>query len=99
MFIEGMTPQPLPKETQASAPSEAREEAKLQDACQQFEQLFLTQMMAQMRKTVPKGGMFSGGQQEEMFSGMLDQERAKAWSQEGGIGLANMLFQQMKQNL
>lgn len=98
MFIEGMTPQPLKKEAQA-APSSRREEAKLQQACSQFEELFLTQMMAQMRKTVPKGGMLSGGQQQEMFNGMLDQERAKAWAQEGGIGLANMLFQQMKKNL
>lgn len=98
MFIEGLTPQPLNKEAQA-APSQAREEAKLQEACQQFEQLFLGQMLAQMRKTVPKGSMMGGGQSEEMFNGMLDQERAKVWAQEGGIGLANMLFQQMKQNL
>ena len=98
MFIEGMTPQPLRKEASA-APSNRKEEAKLQQACSQFEELFLTQMMTQMRKTVPKGGMLSGGQQQEMFNGMLDQERAKAWAQEGGIGLANMLFQQMKQNL
>lgn len=98
MFIEGLTPQPLNKEAQA-APSQAREEAKLKEACQQFEQLFLNQMLAQMRKTVPKGTMMGGGQSEEMFNGMLDQERAKVWAQEGGIGLANMLFQQMKQNL
>ena len=78
MFIEGMTPQPLPQEAQTAAPSQAKEEAKLKQACQQFEELFLTQMMAQMRKTIPKGGMMGGGQQEEMFSGMLDQERAKA---------------------
>lgn len=98
MFIEGMTPQPLPKETSV-APSRAREEAKLEQACQQFEEMFLHQMLAQMRKTVPKGGMLGGGEKEEMFQGMLDQERAKNWAQEGGIGLANMLFQQMKQNL
>ncbi len=98
MFIEGMSPQPLRQEASA-APSQAKEEARLKKACQEFEQLFLTQMMAQMRKTVPKGGVLSGGQQEEMFQGMLDKERAKSWAQEGGVGLANMLFQQMKQQL
>lgn len=98
MFIEGLTPQPLNKQAE-TGPSQAREEAKLQEACQQFEQLFLNQMLSQMRKTVPKGGLLDGGQSQEMFNGMMDQERAKVWAQEGGIGLANMLFQQMKQQL
>lgn len=98
MFIEGLTPEPLKGQVDA-APSHARREARLHHACQAFEQLFLQQMLAQMRKSVPKGGMFGNSQQEKMFSGMLDQQRAKIWSQEGGIGLANMLFQQMKKDL
>ncbi|MBI3926731.1 MAG: rod-binding protein [Armatimonadetes bacterium] len=97
-MIEGLTPQPIKQEA-ALSPSRAAEENKLQEACQQFEALFLTQMMAQMRKTVPQGGLLDGGQQQEMFMGMLDQERAKMWSQEGGIGLANMLFNQMRKTL
>ncbi|RMD86661.1 MAG: flagellar biosynthesis protein FlgJ [Candidatus Dadabacteria bacterium] len=98
MHIEGLTPNPISKDV-AAAPSKAAEEAKLKKACQQFEALFLSQMMAQMRKSIPKGGLFGGGQEQEMFMGMLDEERAKAWAQDGGVGLANMLFQQMRKNL
>ena len=97
MQIEGLTPDPLPKAA-AIGPSAAHEEAKLQEACKQFETLFLNQMMAQMRKTVGSSGFMGGGQTEEMFQGMLDEERAKNWAQEGGVGLANILFQQMKSN-
>ncbi|MEW6277557.1 MAG: rod-binding protein [Candidatus Eremiobacterota bacterium] len=99
MQIEGLTPLPLRQAAQ-EAPSKAGEEARMKQACQEFEQLFLTQMLAQMRSSVPKSDVFGGGgSQEEMFQGMLDQERAKAWAQEGGIGLANLLFQQMKETL
>jgi flagellar protein FlgJ len=97
MQIEGFTPEPLPKAATSSAPSQAQDEAKLQEACKQFETLFLTQMFAQMRKSAGSSGLTGGGQSEEMFQGMLDEERAKNWSQEGGVGLANLLFQQMKQ--
>lgn len=96
MGIEGLNPLPLRNAAAEQTPSKEADQAKLKTACQDFEQLFLTQMLQQMRSSIPKDGMLGGGQQEEMFNGMLDQERAKAWSQDGGIGLANLLFQQMK---
>ena len=61
--------------------------------------MYLSQMFQQMRKASKAGGAEGGGQQEDMFQGMLDNERAKSWAQEGGVGLANLLFQQMKQSL
>ena len=100
-MIEGFNPLPL-NHASEQTPGRAREEARLKDACQQFEQMYLTQMFTQMRKSAKMGGgegMMGGGQEQEMFNGMLDQERAKNWSQEGGVGLANLLFQQMKKTL
>jgi peptidoglycan hydrolase FlgJ len=101
MQIEGFNPQPL-RDAGENTPGKAKEEAKLKEACQQFEQMYLSQMFTQMRKASKIGGgesMLGGGQEQEMFTGMLDQERAKTWSQEGGVGLANLLFQQMRKNL
>lgn len=98
MFIEGMSHLPVSKQA-AEGPSQAKEEAKLKEACQQFEEMFLTQMMKQMRKSAPKGGLFKGGQAQKQFEGMLDQERAKAWASDGGVGMAQMLFEQMKKNM
>lgn len=101
MQIEGFNPEPL-RQASENTPGRAKEEAKLKDACQQFEQMYLAQMFTQMRKASKMGGgegMLGNSQGEEMFTGMLDQERAKTWSQEGGVGLANLLFQQMKKTL
>lgn len=95
MQIEGFTPEPLAKAASSPSPSQAQDEAKLMDACKQFETLYLTQMLGQMSKT-GGSGLMGGGQGEEMFQGMLNEERAKSMAQDGGIGLANILFQQMK---
>lgn len=98
MMIEGMSPLE-PSKQAAEGPGKAKEEAKLQDACQQFEKMFLTQMMKQMRKAGPKGGMFGKAAGSDQFADMLDQERAKQWSQNGGVGLAQMMFEQMKKQM
>lgn len=98
MFIEGMSPLPMNQQA-AAGPSQAAEENKLKEACQQFEEMFLTQMMKQMRKTAPGGGLFGGSQSEKQFEEMLDQERAKSWSADGGVGMAQMMFEQMKKNM
>ena len=98
MQIDGFDSLPL-KQASENTPGRAREEGKLKDACKQFEEMYLSQMFQQMRKASKAGGAEGGGQQEDMFQGMLDNERAKSWAQEGGVGLANLLFQQMKQSL
>jgi flagellar protein FlgJ len=98
MQIEGFESLPL-KQAAEKTPGRAREEAKLDGACKQFEEMYLSQMFQQMRKSSGKSKESGGGEQEEMFQGMLDNERAKTWAQEGGVGLANLLFQQMKQSL
>ena len=98
-MIQGMSPFNDPSKQAAAGPSKAGEEAKLQEACQQFEQMFLTNMMKEMRKAGPKGGMFGNSAGSDQFADMMDQERAKEWSQNGGVGLASMLFEQMKNQM
>jgi peptidoglycan hydrolase FlgJ len=98
-MIQGMSPFNEPGKQAAAGPSQAGEEAKLQEACQQFEEMFLTQMMKQMRKAGPKGGVFGKSAGSDQFADMMDQERSKQWSQNGGVGLASMLFEQMKQQM
>ena len=95
MEIRGMIPREIQKAAEM-APSHKQEDAKLKDACKQFESLFLTQLFTQMRKSIPKTKLMGEGKDEEMFGSMLDQERAKAWAQADGIGLANLLYQQMR---
>ena len=76
--------------------SKKKELSKLKDACSEFESIFMHQMLKEMRKTVdPKNSLVYGGQAEEIFSDMLDQERAK----EMKIGLGDMMFRQLSQSI
>ena len=95
MRIEGMRPQNTAKETQ-NLQSEAREDKKLKDVCQQYEALFLNQLLSNMRKSIPKSDIMGDRKNEEMFQSVMDEEIAKNWSQTGSVGLANLLYQQMK---
>ncbi len=76
--------------------SKKQELTKLKEACSEFESIFMHQMLKEMRKTVnPKNTLVYGGQAEEIFSDMLDQERAK----EMKIGLGDMMFRQLSQSI
>ncbi len=72
-----------------------KELGKLKNACSEFESIFMHQMLKEMRKTVNKTGMVHGGQAEEIFSDMLDQERAKSMN----IGLGDILFMQLSRSI
>lgn len=74
------------------------EEKKLRDACEGFESIFLQRMWEQMRKNVKKEG-YLHSKDEEAYQSMFDTELAKKMASAGGIGLADMLYQQLSQKL
>lgn len=71
---------------------------KLRTACQNFEAVFISKLWEQMRSTVPKSGMFNS-QQEEMYRSMFDREFTEKMARDGGIGLGDMLYAQLKEKL
>lgn len=68
--------------------------SSLREATQQFEGLFLTQMMEAMRRTAPKGGILPSSGGEQMFRQMFDQEIAQRMAQSGGVGVGELLYRQ-----
>lgn len=70
---------------------------RLHQATTQLEGVFLQMVMHEMSKSVPKDSL-TGKQSsaEETFSGMLDDERAKAIAQTGTLGIAKVLDQQLR---
>ena len=73
----------------------ALEAQRLEDACAEFESLFINLVMKQMRKTVTKSGLIDGGMGEEIFTGMMDEEIAKQISSRQGLGLRSALIEQL----
>ncbi len=71
---------------------------KLREACEGFESIFLQKMWEQMRKNVKKEG-YLHSKDEEAYQSMFDVELAKKMSSAGGIGLADMLQEQLGQRL
>ena len=69
---------------------------KLREASQDFEAIFIKQMLDAMRKTLPKGGLLHGGMAENIFEDMLYEERSKLMAKTGSIGIADMLYNRYK---
>ena len=68
---------------------------RLQAACSEFESLFVSYMMQQMRETVPQDGLLQKSQAEKIYTGMLDNEIAKSISTGRGLGLAKAMYEQL----
>lgn len=68
----------------------------IRDAAEAFESYFIQMMLTEMRRTIPDdGGLIPKSQAERIFTEMLDEEKAKEMARVGGIGLADVIVQQM----
>ncbi len=70
-------------------------QSKLYQAAQDFEAIFVKQMLNAMRKTVDKSGFVEGGMAEEIFEDMLYDEYAKKMTRVAGFGLAEQIYLQL----
>ena len=84
--------------TADDAAAKAAEDAKLKAACKEMEAVFLNLMLTRMRATVPKGNLLGNSSEEQMLTSLLDTELTKNMAQAGGMGLADMLYRQLKKN-
>jgi len=69
---------------------------KLKRACSEFEALFLNYLLKSMRASVPEGGLIDQSEESKMFKAMLDEKLADQISASGGLGLGEILYQQLK---
>ena len=79
-----------------SSPQDFRKEEQLRTASQQFEAMFLSMMLHQMRKGMMKSKLFKRDPGENIMMGLLDQEIAKVWASQNGVGLSDAIFEQLK---
>ena len=73
---------------------------ELMDVCRQFEAYFIEQVFKEMEKTVPKSdmGYNSNDQLVNFFEDDVRQKLASKAGEQQGLGLAQMLYEQMKRN-
>ena len=77
------------------AEAQANPNAALEEVAKQFESLFLHMMLKSMREATIKSDLF-GSDQMEAYQSMADQQTALSLSQQGGVGLARVLVEQMQ---
>lgn len=80
------------------AAKRAAEDQKLHDACKGFEAMFLNIMYSKMRDTVPKDELFGHSNADDILQSMRDTEMMNQAANAGGIGLGDMLYQQLKRD-
>ena len=73
---------------------------ELMDACKQFEAYFLEQMFKEMMKTIPESDSISGSTSSmvDYYKDMMVQNIAADSTEQNSLGLAQMLYEQMKRN-
>ncbi len=65
-------------------------------ALEEFERVFLYQLLRQMRKTVPESSLFGKSSQREYFEEMMDDVLAGEMARSGQFGVAALLEEQLR---
>jgi len=72
-----------------------RELAKLRKAAQDFESIFISQILKNMRKTIPESGLFGNGLAGEFYTSMFDENIANTIAGKGGLRIADTLIESL----
>ncbi len=69
---------------------------KLMDTCIEMESIFVSKMLREMRNTIPEEKLINGGFAEKVFEDMLYDQYALNLSKASNLGIAGMLYNQLK---
>lgn len=82
------------KQTNAS---ESTDE-ELLDACKEFESYLIEQVMKQVQDSIPKSDEEKDNKYLDYFGDMMLQEYASVLTEQGDLGIAQKLYESMKNN-
>jgi Rod binding domain-containing protein len=70
----------------------------VQKVAQQYEALFVNQLVTAMRKTVSKGGFVPESNAERVYQSMLDSEYAQKMAETEQLGLSKLIYDHLLRN-
>lgn len=70
-------------------------EKKAHDTAESFEAVFLSQILKSMSVGIKADGPFGGGQGEEIFQDVMNEEISKQIAKNGGIGLSDAVYREI----
>lgn len=68
----------------------------LRQVAAEFESIFIHLLLQGMRRTVPEGGLIEKSFAAETYENMYDEHLAQTMAQAGGMGLADMIVDQLR---
>ena len=74
------------------------EENKLREAANDFEAIFVQQMLKTMRKTSLESNLIKKSEGEKYFRSMLDEHYAQLTAKSGSLGLGEIIYEQLISN-
>ena len=83
---------PAHSPTATQTPEPIDRTSPLYRASQEFEAIFIKQMLNAMRKTTLSSGLLDGGLSQKVFKDMLYDEYATSMSQSANFGLADTIY-------
>lgn len=86
-MLEAIGPKTLPAGTRAE---------RLQQACAEFESLFIAYMLKSMRETVFEDGLLGNSNESQILQSMFDENLAQGIARGGGIGIGQVLYERLK---
>ncbi len=81
----------------AEAPAKAAHprNEKIDDVAKMYEKQFLREMVKAMRTTVTESDLVPQSMGEKIYRSQMDEEYVEQWSNQGGVGLSNMIYEQI----
>ncbi len=70
--------------------------ANLKNASEQFESVFVSMMLKEMRSTVSSDSLFGNSPATQMYNSMLDDQRAQSMAQTGSFGIGKLVQAQLQ---
>lgn len=77
------------------ADSDAKRNAELKKASQEFEAVFISYMLKVMRDTIEESGLLEGGFGKSIYTELFDQEVAMSFARRGTLGISNILYKSL----
>lgn len=94
-FLNNQIQTALSDSNGARGPGKAANEVEARKVAEEFEAMFLSQLIEQMMGDSTESETFGGGPGEAAFKGLLNEEYAKVMAKAGGIGLADNLTREI----
>jgi peptidoglycan hydrolase FlgJ len=78
-----------------SPPAKPPENPAARKAAQEFEAVFINELLSHMDQGLSTEGPFTGGQSEGIYRSLFDDAVAKDLAKHGGIGIADNIYREL----